>query len=227
MRASDPTAVARTDVPEPTAVTEGATAVARTDDTDRAKVTAAPGRPSLTGKEAAPVLVKLPPPFVVRLSQIAWVLSLVAGGVAIAYLFVIRQAQLPAIVDLVRSVDQTRAEVTYATAADIVFWSVFTPLLAIVFAQIAMQVSFANRRPNVRWWQFGSVLFLAGVFLIARELVALGERGRPFAELLSVQLGLATLGLVLSLLPTALRWTARQHDVRRGGPVAPATDGQL
>ncbi len=34
-----------------------------------------------------------------------------------------------------------------------------------------MQVSFANRRPNVRWWQFGSVLFLGGVFLIARELV--------------------------------------------------------
>ena len=39
--------------------------------------------------------MKLPPPFFVRLSQIAWVLSLVAGGVAIAYLFVIRQAQLP------------------------------------------------------------------------------------------------------------------------------------
>ena len=201
-------------------------AVARTDEPERAEVTA-PARPPLTGKEAGPVLVRLPPPFFVRCSQIAWVLSLVAGGVAIAYLFVIRQAQLPVIADLVRTVDGSRAEVTYATAADIVFWSVFTPLVVIVLAQIAMQVSFANRRPNVRWWQLGSVLFLGGVVLIALELVALGERGRPFEQLLSLQLGLAALGLLLSLFPQALRWTARQHDVRRGGPVAPAADGQL
>lgn len=210
-----------------------AVAVARTDDTQRVEVTAervevkAPGRPSLTGKEAAPVLVKLPPPFFVRLSQIAWVLSLVAGGVAIAYLFVIRQAQLPAIADLVRSVDSSRADVTYTTAADIVFWSVFAPLAVIVLAQIAMQVSFANRRPNVRWWQLGSLLFLGGVYLIARELVAFGERGQPLERILFIQLGLAALGLLLSLLPQALSWTARKHDVRRGGPVAPAVDGQL
>lgn len=203
-----------------------AVVVARTIDAERTEVKA-PGRPSLTGKEAAPVLVKLPPPFVVRLSQIAWVLSLVAGGVAIAYLFIIRQAQLPVIADLVRSVDGSRTDVTYAKAADIVFWSVFAPLVVIVLAQIAMQVSFANRRPNVRWWQLGSVLFLGGVLLIARELVALGERGRPLEQILSVQLGLAALGLLISLFPAALRWTARKHDIRRGGPVAPAADGQL
>lgn len=187
----------------------------------------APGRPSLTGKDAAPVLVKLPPPVVVRISQVAWLTSLIAGGVAIVYLFVIRQAQLPDIADLVRAVDGSRAEATYATTADIVFWSVFTPLVAIVLAQVAMQVSFANRRPNVRWWQFGSILFQGGVFLIARELVIFGERGLPLERILLIQLGLAALGLLVSLLPPALRWTARRHDVRRGGPVAPAGDSQL
>ena len=117
---------------------------------------------------------------------------------------------------------------TYATAADIVFWSVFAPLVVDrARCRSRMQVSFANRRPNVRWWQLGSVLFLGGVFLIARELVAFGERGRPLEQILSVQLGLAALGLLISLLPQALRWTARKHDIRRGGPVALAADGQL
>ncbi|MDN3497418.1 hypothetical protein QL996_15870 [Planococcus sp. APC 4015] len=191
-----------------------------------ARTTSAPGRPSLSGKAGAPVLVKLPPPFAVRLSQIAWVLSLVAGAVVVVYMFVIRQAQLPAIIELVRAVDATRAEATYTTAADIIFWAVFTPAVAIVLVQIALQVSFANRRPNVRWWLFGTVLFQAGVLLIAREFVAFGERGAPLDRIMLIQLGLAALGLLISLLPPALRWTARRHDVRSGA-VAPASDGQL
>lgn len=186
----------------------------------------APDRPALTGKTAAPVLVKLPPPFFVRLSQISWLLSLLAGGVSVVYLFVIRQAQLPDIADLVRGVDDSRAEATYTSAADIIFWSVFTPMVAIVLVQIAMQVSFANRRANVRWWQFGSLLFQAGVFLIARELVTIGERGAPLEKIMLAQLALGVLGLLISLLPPALRWTARKHDVRRE-PVAPQADGQL
>lgn len=187
----------------------------------------APGRPSLTGKDAAPVLVKLPPPVVVRISQVAWLTSLLAGGVAIVYLFVIRQAQLPEIADLVRAVDGSRADATYTTTADIIFWSIFTPLVAIVLAQVAMQVSFANRRPNVRWWQFGSILFQGGVFLLAREMVVFGDRGLPLERILLIQLGLAVFGLLISLLPPALRWTARRHDIRRGEPVAPSGDGQL
>src|SRR5262245_2195419 len=79
-------------------------------DESQDRAAAAPGRPSLTGKEAAPVLVKLPPPFFVRLSQIAWLLSLIAGGVGIVYLFIIRQAQLADIEDLVRTVDGSRAD---------------------------------------------------------------------------------------------------------------------
>jgi len=147
--------------------------------------------------------------------------------VAIVYLFVIRQAQLPDIADLARTVDGSRADATYTTVADILFWSVFTPLVAIILAQVAMQVSFAGRRPNVRWWQFGSILFQGGVLLIARELVIFGDRGLPLERILLIQLALAALGLLISLLPPALRWTARQHDIRRAGPVAPAGDGQL
>lgn len=225
-----PTERAALDAPErpkDVAVKADAAAVPAAKDTAAAAKDAKPGRPTLTGKEAAPVLVKLPPPFVVRLSQIAWFLSLIAGGVSIVYLFVIRQAQLPDIEELVRTVDGSRADATYTTAADILFWAVFTPAVAIVLAQIALQVSFAGRRANVRWWQFGSILFQGGVFLIARELVVFGERGLPLERIMLIQLGLAALGLLISLLPPALKWTARKHDVRKGGPVAPSGDAQL
>ncbi|MET0813021.1 MAG: hypothetical protein ABWY03_08195 [Microbacterium sp.] len=187
---------------------------------------AVPERPALAGKDAAPVLVKAPPPFVVRLAQLLWVTSLLAGAAAVVYLFVIRQAQLPEIAEIVRGVDGSRAEATYTAAADIVFWSVFTPLVAIIMLQIVLQVSFANRRPKVRWWQFGSVLFQAGLVLIAGELVAFGDRGLPLERILMAQVALATLGLLVSVLPPALRWSARRHDIRRG-PEAPVGDSQL
>jgi len=187
---------------------------------------AVPERPSLAGKDAAPVLVKAPPPIVVRLAQVLWITSLLAGAAAVVYLFVIRQAQLPAIAEIVRRVDGSRAEGTYTAAADIVFWSIFTPVVAVILLQVLFQVSFSNRRPNVRWWQFGSVLFQAGIVLIAGELVAFGDRGLPLERILMVQLALAALGLLVSVLPPALRWSARGHDVRRG-PQAPVGDTQL
>jgi hypothetical protein len=187
---------------------------------------AVPERPTLAGKDAPPVLVKAPPPFLVRLAQLLWVTSLLAGATAVVYLFVIRQAQLPEIAEIARRVDGNRAEATYTSAADIVFWSVFTPLVAIIMLQIVLQVSFANRRPKVRWWQFGSVLFQAGLVLIAGELVAFGDRGLPLERILMAQVALATLGLLVSVLPPVLRWSARRHDVRRG-PQAPVSDTQL
>jgi hypothetical protein len=160
------------------------------------------------------VLVKLPPPFTVRMSQLFWVLSLVAGAAAVVYLFVIRLPQHPAIVERVRVVDATRAEQTYAIAADIVFWSVFGVTVALIAFQIVFLVSFANRRPNTRWWLFGSLIVQTGVYLVAQELVAMGERGAPLHQLLRAQLLLGVVALLFSVLPPALRWTARRHDVR-------------
>lgn len=176
---------------------------------------AAPARPSLSDKAAAPVLVKLPAPASVRLSQLCWVLSLAVGAAAVVYLFIIRQQQLPDIVALIRGVDDTRADATYDTAADILYWSVFGALVGIVLVQVALLVSFSNRRPKMRWWLLGSVLLLAATFLVCRELVAVGDRGVPLVRVMLLQIGLAVLGLLFSTLPAALHWTARQHDVRR------------
>lgn len=181
----------------------------------------APSRPSLTGKDAAPVLVKLPPPFVVGLSQFLWVLSLLTGAVGVVYAFIIRQAQLPDIVELFREQDATRAEGTYTLGADIVFWSVFGALVLIVLLQLWLLVSFANRRPNVRWGQFVTIILQVGLLIVTQAVLAFGDRGAPLSLILVAQLGLAFLALLMSVLPPALRWTARKHDVRRG-PQAPA-----
>lgn len=188
---------------------------------------AAPERPSLADKDGAPVLVKLSPPFLVRLSQLLWISSLLLGAAAVVYMFVIRKAQLPDIAARIRLVDGSRADVTYTAAADIVFWAIFAPVVIAILLQIALQVSFASRRPNVRWWQFGSIMLQAGVLLLARQLVAFGDRGMPLERILLIQLGLAAAGLLVSVLPPALHWTARRYDVRRG-PVAPAgSESQL
>jgi hypothetical protein len=177
---------------------------------------AAPARPSLSDKAAAPVLVKLPAPVAVRLSQLCWVLSLASGAVAIVYLFVIRVPQLPEIVSLIKGVDASRADATYQTAADIIFWSIFGAMTAIVLVQITLLVSFSNRRPHTRWWLLGTVLVQSAVFFLCRELAAIGERGVPLVRVLLIQLALAVLALLFSALRSALKWTARRHDVQRG-----------
>jgi hypothetical protein len=178
---------------------------------------AAPARPSLSNKPGAPVLVKLPAPVSVRLSQLSWVLSIVVGAVAVVYTFVIRVPQLPEIVTIIRGVDESRADTTYQAAADIVFWSIFGAMVAVLLVQITCLVSFSNRRPNARWWLLGTVIFQGIIFLAARELIAVGDRGVPLERIMLIQLGLAGLGLLFAALPPAMKWTARRHDVRRGG----------
>lgn len=175
----------------------------------------APARPTLADKPGAPVLVKLPAPASVRLSQLAWVLSLAVGALAVVYLFVIREPLMPDIVALVTGVEADRAEATYQTAADIIYWSVFGSYVAILLVQVTFLVSFSNRRPNTRWWLLGTVLFQGVVFLVCRELVALGDRGVPLVRLLLLQGALALVALLFAAMPGALRWTARRHDVRR------------
>lgn len=179
-----------------------------------------PERPPLAGKEAAPVIVKVPAPASVRAAQLSWVLSLAVSAFAVVYLFVIRVPQLPDIVAAVRAVDGSRAEATYQTAADIVFWTVFGAFVALWLVQVTLLVSFSNRRPNVRWWLLGTVLVQGLAFLACRELVATGPRGTPLVQIQLLALGLAVIGLLFAALPGALRWTARKHDVGRAGGLA-------
>ncbi|WP_125131225.1 hypothetical protein [Microbacterium sp. 10M-3C3] len=183
---------------------------------------AAPARPPLSGKEGAPIIVKRPAPASVRMSQLSWVLSLAVSAFAVVYLFVIRTPQLPEIVEIIRGVDGSRADETYETAADIVFWVVFGAFVALWLVQVTLLVSFSNRRPNTRWWLLGTLLFQGLAFLACRELVALGQRGAPLVQIQLLALGLAVVGLLFAALPGALRWTARQHDVGRSPGVAPS-----
>jgi hypothetical protein len=178
---------------------------------------AAPPRPTLADKKGAPVVVKLPAPFTVRMSQLCWVLSLLVGAIAVIFLFVIREPLLPDIAGLIRGVDGTRADETYTSAADIIYWTAFGALVAILLVQVTLLVSFSNRRSGVRWWMLGTAVVQVGVFLAIRELVAIGTRGVPLERLLLIQVALVVLALLFSVIPNALRWTARKHDVRRAG----------
>lgn len=184
----------------------------------------APARPSLAQKAAAPVIVRIPAPISVRLSQLFWALSLLVGAVAVVYLFVIRDSVLPEMTELIKGVDATRAEETYTTASDILYWTGFGSLVAVLLVEVTVLVSFSNRRRGARWWMLGMLAFQAVAFLAIRELIALGDRAVPLERVLLLQLALAAFALLVSTLPGALRWTARQHDVRRGEPVGSRGD---
>jgi hypothetical protein len=149
----------------------------------------------------------------VALSRFCWIASSLAGAVAAGYLFLIREPHLDAVAERVRGVDGTRADETYRTVADLMSWTLFGVLVAILLVHITTQVSYAGRRPGTRWWMLGLLLTLAGVLVAARELVAFGDRGTPLALMIAVQAGFLALGLLVSVLPPALRWTARGHDV--------------
>jgi hypothetical protein len=176
----------------------------------------APERPPVASPLAAPVLVKLTPPFSVRLSQVFWILSFAVGGFTAVYFFVIRQTQLPLIADVVRGVSEGRSDQTYETAAEIVFWVVFGLLVATLLTQITLLVSFMSRRPHVRWWQLATLVVQVLLLLLSMELVAVGEEGQQLRPLLAAECGLVVLALLWSVLPGAIAWSARQHDVRRG-----------
>ena len=175
-----------------------------------------PPRPALASPNLAPVVVKATPPFSIRLSLFFWVLSFAVGAFTAVYLFVIRQDLLPEITEVAKSVTAGREAATYERAADIVFWVVFGTIVALLFTQITLLVSFMGRRRQVRWWQLLTFALQGLLVLLSPEWVALGAKGEPVQPLLSAQLALVLLALLSGILPGAIAWTARQVDVRRG-----------
>ncbi len=184
----------------------------------------APARPPLTNPNGPPVLVKLTPPFSVRMCQFLWILSFAVGGFTTVYYFVIRKDLLPLISDVARAVTPGRAEETYDSTADIVFWVVFAIVVATLLVQITLLVSFMSRRPQIRWWQLLTLGIQVMLVVLSPEWVALGKQGAPLQPLLAAQAGLVLLALLCSILPRAIAWSARRHDIRRGPQVASGSD---
>ena len=175
-----------------------------------------PSRPPVSSPNAPPVVAKITPPASVRLAQLFWILSFAVGGFCVVYMFIIREKQLPLITDVVRGVTEGRSEETYTAAADIVFWSIFGTMVALLLIQITLLVSFMGRRPRVRWWQLATLIVQVVLLLLSLELVATGSDGQFLRQLLTVQVALVLLGLLVSTLPGAIAWSARGVDVRRG-----------
>jgi hypothetical protein len=176
----------------------------------------APARPPTTSANVAPVLVKMTPPFSVRMSQLFWILSFAVGGFTAVYFFIIRQEQLPLISESVRGVAEGRSDETYDTAADIVFWIVFGTMVAILLIQITLLVSFMSRRPKMRWWQLATLGVQLILLMLSTEWVALGDRRESLHKHNYRQAGMVLHALLCSVMPKAMAWTARQHDIRRG-----------
>lgn len=180
-----------------------------------------PGRPALSASNSAPVVVSVPPPASIRFTQLLWVLSFMVGGATVIYYFIIRRDQLPLIASAVQGVDASRTDQTYQAAADIIFWIAFTIMVSLLLMQITLLVSFMSRRAGIRWWQFGTFVVQALLYLVAIQLVAVGEHGTLLRPGLTIQCGLVLLALLVSTVPRAIAWTSRGQDVRSVGASGP------
>lgn len=176
----------------------------------------APARPPLASPNAAPVVARVSPPASVRFAQLLWILSFFVGGFAVVYFFIIREKELPLIAEAVRSRVEGRSDESYDTAADIIFWSVFGIMVALLMVQIVLLVSFMGRRPGIRWWQLATFITQAVLLVLSLELIASGTDGEFLRQLVIIELALVLLALLISTLPGALAWTARGVDIRRG-----------
>lgn len=182
---------------------------------------AQPERPSLTTPNSAPVVANVPPPLSSRLAEALWLFGLAAGAVAAGYFFITRSDELVHIRKRVEIVDPERAAETIDSTADIVFWSLFGTLVALVLIQIWAAVAFANRRAGARAWLCGTLAAFAGLCVVALEFTRPGEAGMPLRMFALAYAGLLTLALLVSLLPASRAWTRRRFDVRHG----PASSG--
>lgn len=187
-------------------------------DRDPDQTRGAPARPSTSRGDGAPVLVRLTPPFEVRLAQFFWIVSFAVGAFAAIYLFILRGELLPLIEDVARSVTAGRSDETYAAGADIIFWIVFGTLVGVLLTQITLLVSFVARRPQVRWWQLATFAVQLVLVALSPEWVAVGEHGPQLHTVITAQAALVLLALLCSILPRAISWSARRVDVRRSGP---------
>ena len=123
---------------------------------------------------------------------------------------------LPVITEAIRTVDGSRTDEIYTSAGDIVFWAVFGTMVALLLAQITQLVAFMSRKPGTRWWQLATLIAQAGLYALALEVVGDGEQGEQVRRLMLLQCGLVLLALLAGSFRSALAWTARRHDVRRG-----------
>ena len=187
---------------------------------------AAPERPPVVKVSSAPVVDHRPPPFLARLSQILWVFGIGLTAFTIVYMFIIRESQLELLIDLIRAIDDTRADETYATTADIIYWSLFGVLVLVVVMQLVMVMSMMNRRPGARWWLFGLLVVQTVVIGAIGQFLGGGERGELLQQVGTPTLALGGVGLLISLLPPVLRWSAARVDVRRG-PIGPSGGSDL
>ena len=165
----------------------------------------------------APVLVKLTPPFSVRMSQLFWILSFAVGGVlrSSTCSSSARSSCRSSPMSPGASPRGARARPTRGRRHHLLV--VFGMMVAVLLVQITLLVSFMSRRPHIRWWQLAD----AGVQVILLLLSAGDGRDRragaaAAAIFLRRSSDSSLLALLASVLPQAIAWSARQHDVRRG-----------
>lgn len=160
-----------------------------------------------------PVITEQPPPPVIRRAGTSWLLSVIAGVVAIVFALLDRETHVGSVRETAGSIDTQVDAADLDQVASIAFWGTLGVFGLVLLLEALLVRPLLRGRGWARWPLLVVVVVNTGAVLLVIAFLGNESAGfRYVPHLATGQLILAVVALVLSLLPPASRWfrTMRQ-----------------
>ncbi|TRW45089.1 hypothetical protein [Georgenia yuyongxinii] len=161
----------------------------------------------MTYQANAPVHREVEAPGALRTSRTLWLLSFVAGLVAVGFSWLNRDAGKQRLLETVTDLAPGRDAATLEALANVVFWGSLAAIALVVLLEALLMRTMMRRRGWPRVAAFFVLVVHATVTVLAEAyLAAPGGAGAAVRWPLLIQLGLAVVAWIVSLSPAASRW---------------------
>ncbi|MPV88189.1 hypothetical protein GB882_05865 [Georgenia ruanii] len=150
---------------------------------------------------------RIPPPRSILTSRTLWLLSFVAGLVAVGFAWVDRTAGQQRLTELVTELDPTRDPASLESLGRLIFWGSLAAVLLVIVVEALLLRTMMGRRAWARIALLVVLVVHAAVMVLADAyLAAPGTAGAGVRWPLVAQLLLAAAAWIVSLAPSATRW---------------------
>ncbi|NMR31183.1 hypothetical protein [Crystallibacter degradans] len=160
-----------------------------------------------------------------KATRTLWLLSFLAGFVAIVFAYLSRDARLEWLRALAAELGPDQDSQTLDAVAALAHWGSLGVLVLIIVIEALLLRPMMRQRGWVRWVQLGVLLSHGGAAVLADAVLVAPGGGEDYLRLLlGVQLVLAAAALVISVLPGASNWFSGSRK-RNAGRAADARGG--
>jgi drug/metabolite transporter (DMT)-like permease len=161
----------------------------------------------------------------VNVARALWLLSFVAGLLAVVFAFLSRDVQIDHLRTLVKDLRPEQDAETLKTVASTVFWGCLGAIVLVIAVEALNLRVLMRRHGGARWTLLFLVLVQAAVTVLAIAFLGSpGSEGNAILVLLAAALVLAGAALVACALPGAGAWFRTEHKTR---PRGARTSGQV